>query len=86
MKPVCTIAAVGLSLIALAGSAYSQPYSGPGSGSGYGRDYTGPGSGTGLGRDYTGPGSGTGLGRCRTVIERTWRHGERVTIRRQVCR
>jgi hypothetical protein len=61
MKPFCTIAAIGLSLIALAG-AYSQPYSGPGSGSGYGRDYTGPGSGTGMGRDYTGPGSGTGMG------------------------
>jgi hypothetical protein len=83
MKAFCLITAISLSLMS---SAYSQPYSGPGSGSGYGRDYTGPGSGTGLGRDYTGPGSGTGLGRCRTVIERTWRHGERVTIRRQVCR
>ncbi len=86
MKPFCTIAAISLSLIALAGSAYSQPYRGPGSGSGYGRDYTGPGSGTGMGRDYTGPGSGTGMGRCRTFLERTWRHGRYVTIRRQVCR
>jgi hypothetical protein len=86
MKPFCTIAAIGLSLIALAG-AYSQPYSGPGSGSGYGRDYTGPGSGV---RDRDGAGlyrSGVRDrdGRCRTIIQRSWRNGERVTIRRRVC-
>jgi hypothetical protein len=30
MRSFCTIAAIGLNLIALAGSAYSQPYSGLG--------------------------------------------------------
>jgi CheY-like chemotaxis protein len=33
----------------------------------------------------SGPGSGTGQGRCRTVVQRIWRNGERVTVRRQVC-
>ncbi len=84
-KALCAVAAIGLTL-ALTGSAFSQ-YSGPGSGTGLGRD-TGPGSGTGLGRYDTGPGSGTGLGRvrCRMVVERTWRHGERVEVRRRICR
>jgi hypothetical protein len=85
MKSLCAVVAVGLGVMGVMGSAYSQPYSGPGSGSGYGRD-VGPGSGTGTGRDYTGPGSGTGQGRCRTVVQRIWRNGERVTVRRQVCR
>jgi hypothetical protein len=96
-KAFCAVAAMGLSLMSSTGSAYSQPYSGPGSGSGYGRDYTGPGSGSGYGRDYTGPGSGSGYGRgyvgpgsgsggrCRTIIQRTWRNGERVVVRRSVC-
>ena len=83
MKPFCAVAAIGLSLMSF--SAYSQPYSGPGSGTGTGRDYTGPGSGTGGGRDYVGPGSGTGTGRCRTIIQRTWRDGRRVEVRRRVC-
>jgi hypothetical protein len=83
MKAFCTIAAIGLSL--MGGSAYSQPYSGPGSGSGYGREYTGPGSGSGYGREYTGPGSGSGYGRCRTIIRRIWRNGERVVVRDRVC-
>ncbi len=85
MKAFCTAAAIGLGLIVLMGSAYSQPY-GPGSGTGMGRDYTGPGSGTGMGREYTGPGSGTGMGRCRTYYERIWRYGRYVRIRHEVCR
>lgn len=85
MKAFCAVAAIGLGLMSSMGSAYSQPYSGPGSGSGYGREYTGPGSGSGYGRDYVGPGSGSGLGRCRTIIQRIWRSGERVVVRRRVC-
>lgn len=85
MKAFCAVAAIGLGLMSSMASAYSQPYSGPGSGSGYGREYTGPGSGSGYGRDYVGPGSGSGLGRCRTVIQRIWRSGERVVVRRRVC-
>jgi hypothetical protein len=90
----CAVAAIGLSLMSSIGSAHSQPYGGPGSGygrdytgpgSGSGRDYTGPGSGSGYGRDYTGPGSGSGQGRCRTIIQRTWRNGERVVVRRRAC-
>jgi hypothetical protein len=95
-KAFCVVAAIGLSLMSSIGSAHSQPnsgpgsgygrdYTGPGSGSGYGRDYTGPGSGSGYGRDYTGPGSGSGQGRCRTIIQRTWRNGERVVVRRRAC-
>lgn len=72
MKAFCAVAAIGLGLMSSMGSAYSQPYSGPGSGSGYGRE-------------YTGPGSGSGLGRCRTIIQRIWRSGERVVVRRRVC-
>jgi len=83
-KALCAVAALSLTL-GLMGSVYAQ-YGGPGSGTGTGREYTGPGSGTGMGRDYTGPGSGTGMGRCRTVIERTWRNGQRVVVRRQICR
>jgi hypothetical protein len=84
MKLLCAVVAIGLGVMGSMDLAYSQPYSGPGSGSGYGRD-VGPGSGTGTGRDYVGPGSGTGQGRCRTIIQRTWRNGERVVVRRRVC-
>jgi hypothetical protein len=80
-KALCAVAALGLT-VGLMGPAHSQ---GAGSGSGYGRD-VGPGSGTGTGQVVTGPGTGTGTGRCRTVVEKTWRNGQRVTVRRQVCR
>ena len=41
-KAFCAVAAIGLSLMTSTGSAYSQPYIGPGSGSRGGRDYNTP--------------------------------------------